>query len=350
MSPYVILTITAFSMVLGTLITASSSHWLIAWMGLEINTFAIIPLMTQKHTPRAMEAAIKYFIVQTTATAVLLFASVSNAWMLGQWNIQQMSHPLTITMVYVALALKLGLAPLHAWFPEIIQGLSLVTGFILATWQKLAPISLMLQLPNCNPMLITSLGLLSILTGGWGGLNQTQLRKILGYSSIAHLGWMMLVIQHMPMLALTAFIVYVVTTFFLFFSFWLTQTTTINALSTSWTKTPIISTTSSLILLSLGGLPPLTGFFPKLLILAELTEQNLALTATVAALSTLLSLYFYLRLSYAMVLTTPPNTLPAALPWRINFTKPTLLLASSSTLSLLIMPLSPMLSMYLLNS
>nr|AAY99323.1 NADH dehydrogenase subunit 2 [Austrofundulus leohoignei] len=350
MSPYIIITITAFSMILGTLITTSSSHWLIAWLGLEINTFAIIPLMTQKHAPRAMEAAIKYFIIQTTATAVLLFASISNAWMLGQWNIQQMSHPLTITMICMALALKLGLAPLHAWFPEVIQGLNLMTGFILATWQKLAPISLMLQLSNCNPTLITSLGLLSILMGGWGGLNQTQLRKILAYSSIAHLGWMTLVLQHTPMIAFSAFTVYVMMTFFLFFSFWLTQTTSINALSTSWTKTPIISITSSLILLSLGGLPPLTGFFPKLLILAELTEQNLALTATMAALSTLLSLYFYLRLSYTLALTTPPNNLPATLPWRINLKIPTMLLATSSTLSLMLMPLSPMLSMYLLNN
>nr|AAY99311.1 NADH dehydrogenase subunit 2 [Austrofundulus guajira] len=350
MSPYIVLTITAFSMIMGTLITTSSSHWLIAWMGLEINTFAIIPLMAQKHTPRAMEATIKYFIIQTTATAVLLFASISNAWILGQWEIQQINHPLTITMIYVALALKLGLAPLHAWFPEVIQGLNLMTGFILATWQKLAPISLMFQLPNCNPLVITSVGLLSILMGGWGGLNQTQLRKILGYSSIAHLGWMMLVIQYTPALAFMTFIIYVMTTFFLFFSFWLTQATSINALSTSWTKTPIISITSSLVLLSLGGLPPLTGFFPKMMILEELTEQNLALTATTAAISTLLSLYFYLRLSYTMVLTTPPNNLPATLPWRINFTKPTLLLAVSSTLSLLIMPISPMLSMYFLNN
>nr|AAY99329.1 NADH dehydrogenase subunit 2 [Austrofundulus transilis]AAY99331.1 NADH dehydrogenase subunit 2 [Austrofundulus transilis] len=349
MNPYISITITAFSMIMGTLITTSSSHWLIAWMGLEINTFAIIPLMTQKHAPRAMEATIKYFIIQTTATAVLLFASISNAWMLGQWDIQQMNHPFTITMIYLALALKLGLAPLHAWFPEVIQGLSLMTGFILATWQKLAPISLMLQLSNYYPKLMTLLGLLSILMGGWGGLSQTQLRKILGYSSIANLGWMTLVLQHTPMLALSAFILYVVMTFFLFFSFWLTQSTSINALSTSWTKTPIISATSTLILLSLGGLPPLTGFLPKMLILAELTEQNLALTATMAALSALLSLYFYLRLSYALALTTPPNNLPAILPWRINFTKPTLLMAISSTLSLLLLPISPMLSMYFIN-
>nr|AAY99294.1 NADH dehydrogenase subunit 2 [Rachovia hummelincki] len=349
MNPYITLNITTLSMAMGTLITISSSHWLIAWMGLEINTFAILPLMTQKHNPRATEATIKYFIIQTTATAVLLFASISNAWITGQWKIHHMNHPLPLTMIYMALALKLGLAPLHAWFPEVIQGLDLKTGFILATWQKFAPISLILQLPNCNPTLINTLSLLSILMGGWEGLNQTQLRKILGYSWIAHLGWMMLALQYSPMLALTTFLVYVIPTFFLFFTFWQTQTTSINALSIAWSKMPIISATMPLILLSLGGLPPLTGFFPKLLILAELTEEKIALTATMAALSTLLSLYFYLRLSYTMTLTVPPNNLPAILPWRINPSKPTMILAILATLSLFFMPLFPVLSMFLFN-
>nr|AAY99291.1 NADH dehydrogenase subunit 2 [Rachovia pyropunctata] len=349
MNPYITLNITILSMAMGTLITISSSHWLIAWVGLEINTFAIIPLMTQKQNPRATEATIKYFIIQTTATAVLLFASISNAWISGQWDIHQMNHPLPLTMIYIALALKLGLAPLHAWFPEVIQGLDLMTGFILATWQKFAPISLTLQLPNGNPALINTLSLLSILMGGWGGLNQAQLRKILGYSSIAHLGWMILALQYLPMLAFTTFMVYVIPTFFLFLTLKQTQATSINALSMAWSKMPIISATLPLVFLSLGGLPPLTGFFPKLMILAELTEQKISLTATIAALSTLLSLYFYLRLSYAMTLTMPPNNLPATLPWRINFTKPTMILATLATLSLFFMPLSPMLSLFLFD-
>nr|AAF03002.1 NADH dehydrogenase subunit II [Trigonectes rubromarginatus] len=340
MSPH-ILAIMIFSLCTGTLITITSSHWLLAWMGLEINTFAILPLMAQNQNPRAMEATVKYFIIQTAAATMLLFASISNAWLLGQWDIQQMNHPFTLTMVSTAIALKLGLAPMHAWFPEIIQGLSLPTGLILSTWQKLAPLSILLQLPTNNSMILTALGLLSILAGGWGGLNQTQLRKILGYSSVAHLGWMILVLEYMPALTFMAFIVYVILTFSMFLTFWYNKSGTINALSTSWTKTPIISTMSPLILLSLGGLPPLSGFLPKWMILSELTKQELMLTATVAALSALLSLYFYLRLSYAMALTTPPNNLPATLPWRINFLQPTMPLAISTMISLCILPLSP---------
>nr|AAF03038.1 NADH dehydrogenase subunit II [Llanolebias stellifer] len=333
--------IMSLSLISGTLITISSSHWLLVWMGLEINTFAIIPFMTQKYNSRTTEATIKYFIIQTTATTMLLFASISNAWVMGQWDIKQTNHPLPLMMISLALALKLGLAPLHAWFPEIIQGLSLPTGLILSTWQKLAPLTLMLQLPNNNSPLLMILSLTSILIGGWGGLNQTQIRKILAYSSISHLGWMILVHQYMPALAFMAFLMYIILTFSMFFTFWLTQSTSINSLSTSWSKMPILLATAMLILLSLGGLPPFTGFMPKWMILLELTKQKLFLTATMAALSALLNLYFYLRLSYNMILTTPPMNLPMILPWRIKVSQPIMPLAISSIMSLCLLPICP---------
>nr|AAF03010.1 NADH dehydrogenase subunit II [Moema staecki] len=338
MSPNMMI-IMNFSLITGTLITISSSHWLLAWVGLEISTFAILPLLTQKYSPRAMEATTKYFIVQATATTMLLFATISNVWMLGQWDIQQMGHPISFTMISIAIALKLGLAPMHAWFPEVLQGLSLPAGLILSTWQKIAPLALMLQLSPNNLTMMTYLGLLSIIVGGWGGLNQTQLRKILGYSSIAHLGWMALIIKYSPALTFLAFNIYVILTMTMFLTFWYNKTNSINMLSTSWVKTPILSSISPLILLSLGGLPPLTGFLPKWMIISELINQELVLTTTIASIATLLSLYFYLRLSYAMTFITPPNNLPATLPWRIYFLQTTTPLSISTMLSLCLLPL-----------
>nr|AAO21613.1 NADH subunit 2 [Aphanius iberus] len=340
MNPYIFSTL-LFALGLGTTLTFASSHWLIAWMGLEINTLAIIPLMTQHHHPRAVEAATKYFLTQATAAAMLLFASISNAWLSGQWDILQMHHPLPTTLVTLALALKIGLAPLHAWMPEVLQGLDLTTGLILSTWQKLAPFCLILQLQHTNHQVLLILGLLSTLVGGWGGLNQTQLRKILAYSSIAHLGWMILVLQFSPSLTLVTLLTYFIMTFSLFLAFKLNHSTNINSLSSSWAKAPALTSILPLILLSLGGLPPLTGFFPKWMILLELTKQNLALTATLAAFSALLSLYFYLRLSYAMTLTISPNNLTGTLPWRLPPHHQTLPLALSSTATICLLPLSP---------
>nr|BAL68117.1 NADH dehydrogenase subunit 2 [Taenioides sp. Snyderi TK-2011] len=343
MSPY-ITALLFFGLFLGTTITASSSHWLLAWMGLEINTLAIIPLMAQSHHPRAIEATTKYFLTQATAAATLLFASITNAWLTGQWDITLMTHPVPTAMITLALALKLGLAPLHTWLPEVLQGLTLTTGLILSTWQKLAPFILLLQIPCPSQDLLIILGLSSTLVGGWGGLNQTQLRKILAYSSIAHLGWMLLIIQFAPSLTLLALTMYLVMTTATFLTLQNNKATNINALSTSWAKAPLLTATTPLLLLSLGGLPPMTGFLPKWLILQELTKQQLPMTAVLAALTALLSLYFYLRLCYAMTLTMPPNNLAGSSLWRLPTLNPSLLLATSALTAILLLPLAPVIT------
>nr|ACP39901.1 NADH dehydrogenase subunit 2 [Etheostoma burri] len=340
MNPYILATL-LFGLGLGTTITFASSHWLLAWMGLEMNTLAIIPLMAQHHHPRAVEATTKYFLTQATAAAMLLFASTTNAWLTGQWDIQQMTHPLPTTLIIMALALKIGLAPVHSWLPEVLQGLDLTTGLILSTWQKLAPFALLLQIQPTNSTILVAFGLASTLVGGWGGLNQTQLRKILAYSSIAHLGWMIIVLQFSPSLTLLTLLTYFVMTLSTFLVFKLSKSTSINMLATSWAKAPALTALTPLVLLSLGGLPPLTGFMPKWLVLQELAKQDLAPTATLAAMSALLSLYFYLRLSYAMTLTMSPNNLTGTTPWRLQHLQSTLPLAVATTATLLLLPLTP---------
>nr|YP_009349087.1 NADH dehydrogenase subunit 2 [Homalopteroides smithi]BAW88731.1 NADH dehydrogenase subunit 2 [Homalopteroides smithi] len=341
MNPYVLLILLS-SLGLGTTLTFASSHWLLAWMGLEINTLAILPLMAQQHHPRAVEATTKYFLTQATAAAMILFAATTNAWMTGEWDINNMSHPLASTLVISALALKVGLAPMHFWMPEVLQGLDLTTGLILSTWQKLAPFALIIQMaPNTNPTLLTILGLLSTLIGGWGGLNQTQLRKILAYSSIAHMGWMIIILQYTPQLTLMALGLYILMTSTAFLSLKMAPATKINSLTMTWSKSPILTVTTALTLLSLGGLPPLTGFMPKWLILQELTKQALPATATVMALAALLSLYFYLRLCYAMTLTISPSTTNTTMPWRVQNTQTTLALALFTTTALGLLPITP---------
>nr|YP_010968149.1 NADH dehydrogenase subunit 2 [Syngnathus watermeyeri]WNN64191.1 NADH dehydrogenase subunit 2 [Syngnathus watermeyeri]WPR14718.1 NADH dehydrogenase subunit 2 [Syngnathus watermeyeri] len=344
MNPY-ILPIFLSALGLGTTITFMSSHWLLAWMGLEINTLAIIPLMAQHHHPRSVEASTKYFLTQATAAAMILFASSMNAWMTGQWNINDLSHPFPLTIITLALALKLGLAPLHTWLPEVLQGLDLTTGLIMSTWQKLAPFALFLQLTSQHTPIISTLAILSTLVGGWGGLNQTQIRKILAYSSIAHLGWMTLVIQYSPSLTLLALLTYILMTLAAFNLLKFNKATSINSLANSWFKSPVLTALTPFIMLSLAGLPPLTGFGPKWMILTELIKQNLTPLATLAALSTLLSLYFYLRLSYAMTLTLSPNTTSAINQWRFSLTQTTLLLSLSTTLTLMLLPLLPTMMM-----
>nr|QDW65155.1 NADH dehydrogenase subunit 2 [Pateobatis bleekeri] len=338
-----ILPITILSLLLGTMMTLIASHWLLIWIGLEINTMAIIPLMIYQHHPRATEATTKYFLTQATASATLLFAGIINAWLTGQWNITEITSPTSATLISLALALKIGLAPLHFWLPEVLQGLNLFTGLILSTWQKLAPFAVLLQLHHLlNPTLLMSLGTLSILIGGWGGLNQTQLRKILAYSSIAHIGWMVAILHYSPNLTLLNLIIYITMTSSLFLMFSTNNTTKINSIVISSTKSPLLMIMAMLVLLSLGGLPPLTGFMPKWLILQEMTKQNLLIPATIMALAALLSLFFYLRLSYSITLTLPPNPITSSSSWRTKTTQSTLIMSLMIPLSLLMLPLTPL--------
>nr|WNH24149.1 NADH dehydrogenase subunit 2 [Iracundus signifer] len=340
MSPHICATL-LIGVMLGTFLVATSSHWLLAWMGLEISTLAIIPMMAQHHHPRAVEAATKYFLVQAAGAAVLLFASTTNAWLTGQWDILQLAHPFPANLIIVALALKLGLAPLHSWLPEVLQGLDLTTGLLLSTWQKIAPIMLLVQVLPKDTTLLVAISVISMLVGGWGGLNQTQLRKVLAYSSIAHLGWMTIVSPFLPSLTILTLAVYILMTCSMFMILKMYKVLSIATLATTWTKTPALGALMSLVLLSLGGLPPLTGFMPKWLVMQELINQGLAPIATMAALAALLSLYFYLRLAYAITLTISPNVLTATPTWRLPASTTSLPLCIFMVHTLMLLPLTP---------
>nr|QFX67164.1 NADH dehydrogenase subunit 2 [Passer hispaniolensis] len=330
------------SLLLGTTITISSNHWIMAWTGLEINTLAILPLISKSHHPRAIEAATKYFLVQAAASALVLFSSMTNAWHTGQWDITQLTHPVSCLILTSAIAMKLGLVPFHFWFPEVLQGSPLTTGLLLSTIMKLPPMALLFMTsPSLNPTLLTIMAILSTALGGWMGLNQTQTRKILAFSSISHLGWMAIIVIYNPKLTLLNFYLYALMTSTVFLTLNSIKALKLSTLMTTWTKAPALNTMLLLTLLSLAGLPPLTGFLPKWLIIQELTKQDMAPAATIISLLSLLGLFFYLRLAYCTTITLPPHTTNHMKLWYTN--KPTsILVAILTTMSIILLPISPM--------
>nr|AHY87279.1 NADH dehydrogenase subunit 2 [Serilophus lunatus] len=331
------------SLTMGTIITTSSNHWIMAWAGLEINTLAILPLIAKSHHPRAVEAATKYFLTQAAASALLLFSSTMNAWKTGQWDITQLTNPTSCILLTTAIAMKLGLTPFHPWFPEVLQGTSLTTGLLLSTGLKLPPIALLtLTTPSLNPTLLTTMAIASAALGGWSGLNQTQTRKIMAFSSISHMGWMTIIIIYNPKLTLLTFYLYTLMTATVFLTMNTANVLKLSTMMTSWTKFPPLTSTLMLALLSLAGLPPLSGFLPKWLILQELTKQEMTIAATIIAILSLLGLFFYLRLAYCSTITLPPNSTNHMKLWhtnkKIHATKATL-----TSLTTMLLPLSPML-------
>nr|AAL65948.1 NADH dehydrogenase subunit 2 [Empidonax flaviventris] len=331
----------SLSLLLGTTITISSNHWVMAWTGLEINTLAILPLISKSHHPRAIEASTKYFLIQATASTLLLFSSMLNAWFTGQWDITQLTHPLSCMLLTVAISMKLGLVPFHFWFPEVLQGSSLMTSLLLATVMKFPPtILLFLTSPSLNPTLLSTMAIASAALGGWMGLNQTQIRKIMAFSSISHLGWMAIILIYSPKLTLITFYLYSLTTAAIFFTLDTTNTLKLSTLMAAWSKIPSLTAALMLTLLSLAGLPPLTGFLPKWLIIQELTKQELTTTATIIALLSLLGLFFYLRLAYCATITLPPNPANHMKQWHINKSVNTLT-STLVMLSIMLLPMSP---------
>nr|UXX61800.1 NADH dehydrogenase subunit 2 [Nothoprocta ornata] len=339
--------ISVLSIGLGSLITMTSNHWILAWAGLEINTLAVIPLISKSHHPRAVEASIKYFLVQASASALILFSSLSNAWHTGQWDIMYLTNPVSSLLLTTAIAMKLGLVPFHFWFPEVLQGSSLMTGLLLSTLIKLPPLTILSQVtPSLNPTILILMASASIALGGWMGLNQTQIRKILAFSSISHLGWMSMIIIYNPKLTVLTFCLYTLITSSVFVSLNTTKTMNLPTLMISWTKTPSLNATLLLILLSLAGLPPMSGFMPKWMILQELINQEMGPMALMISMLSLLGLFFYLRLAYYSTITLPPNSTNYMKLWLTNKNSHTLT-ATLSSLSITLLPLLPMiLSMF----
>nr|NP_037650.1 NADH dehydrogenase subunit 2 [Talpa europaea]QEI26162.1 NADH dehydrogenase subunit 2 [Talpa europaea]CAB71160.1 NADH dehydrogenase subunit 2 [Talpa europaea] len=333
-----------FTVMLGTVIVLISSHWLMIWIGFEMNMLAITPILMKKFNPRSMEAATKYFLTQATASMLLMLAIIINLTYSGQWTTMKMTNDLASMMMTIAMIMKLGMAPFHFWVPEVTQGIPLTSGMILLTWQKIAPLSVLMQTAysiNTNLMLTTAM--LSIAVGGWGGLNQTQLRKIMAYSSIAHMGWMAAIMTYNTTMTTLNLMIYMVLTLTVFMLLYINSSTTTLSLSHLWNKAPLMSTLILLTMLSLGGLPPLSGFMPKWMIINELTKNGSTILPTIMAITALLNLYFYMRLTYSTSLTMFPSTNNMKMKWQFENVKKTPMLSPLVILSTMLLPLTPML-------
>nr|AAW29752.1 NADH dehydrogenase subunit 2 [Sylvisorex howelli] len=337
---FIILLVTIFS---GTSIVLMSTHWFMTWLGFEMNMMAIIPVLMKKYNPRSMEAATKYFLTQATASMILMLAIIINSMYSGQWTIMNMEHSIPSTLITIALVMKLGLAPFHFWVPEVTQGVSLNSGLILLTWQKIAPLALMYQIySSMNTNLLLLMALTSIMVGGWGGLNQTQLRKIMAYSSIGHMGWMITILSYNPNLSLLNLIIYIFMTTTMFMLLISCATTSTLSLSLTWNKNPIITSMILTLLLSLGGLPPLTGFMPKWMIMQELTKNNNVILPALMSVLALLNLFFYVRLTYSTALTLFPVMNNTKFLWQFQTKNLMIFMVPLISISTLTLPITPL--------
>nr|QLY89714.1 NADH dehydrogenase subunit 2 [Xylophagus ater] len=283
------------TLVSGTMLTVSSNSWLGAWMGLEINLLSFIPLMISPNNLMSNEASLKYFFIQAIASSILLFAIILSMIKIN-FIFEMKMFNYTNFMLMSSLLLKMGAAPFHFWFPGVMEGLSWMNNLILMTWQKIAPIMLIsyLMINHMNLIII-----FSIIIGSLGGLNQTSLRKIMAFSSINHLGWMLAAMVSSENLWMCYFAFYCFLSFILIYFFNLFNLFHLNQLFNLFFNSKTMKFTLMMNLLSLGGLPPFLGFLPKWLVIQYLTFNNQLFLITLMVTMTLITLYFYLRMSYS---------------------------------------------------
>nr|UFZ13268.1 NADH dehydrogenase subunit 2 [Corydalus sp. 3 YLJ-2021a] len=292
-----------FCLVSGTLISISANSWLGAWMGLEINLLCFIPLMSSSINLMSNESALKYFLAQALASSVLLFSIIilsSNEAMFMFFD----SINLTQVCLDSALLLKLGAAPFHFWFPSVMEGLDWFNSLILMTWQKIAPIILISY--NYNPSFIYGSIIFCLVVGSIGGLNQTNLRSLMAFSSINHLGWILSSLLISESLWLTYFLFYVfltISVIFIFMNFKIYHFMQINPHMSNFSMGKFFLFSN---LLSMGGLPPFLGFLPKLLVIQNLLKINDYFMIFMMVMTALITLLFYIRISYSsfMIFTT----------------------------------------------
>nr|YP_010362084.1 NADH dehydrogenase subunit 2 [Chalcophora japonica]UNQ87644.1 NADH dehydrogenase subunit 2 [Chalcophora japonica] len=286
----------------GTLVSISSNSWLGMWIGLEINLLSIIPLMNNSKNIFSSEASLKYFVTQVLASSILLFAVISMILGTGSPFALFMDQP-AMMILNSALFTKMGAAPFHFWFPEVIEGLNWNNATILLTWQKIAPMTIIMYTSSTIVFIIVSI-LFSMAVSGILGLNQTSLRKILAYSSINHIGWMLASMLFIETAWIHYFAIYSLITLNITFMLKKFNIFYANQMTGLLSSNPMIKLLFAMNFLSLGGLPPFLGFLPKWMVIQNMISLGLTTTTVTMIIMTILTIYFYLRLIFSSTLLT----------------------------------------------
>nr|YP_009184021.1 NADH dehydrogenase subunit 2 [Pyrinioides aurea]ALN96950.1 NADH dehydrogenase subunit 2 [Pyrinioides aurea] len=284
-----------FMLFFSTMISISSNSWFGCWIGLEINLMSFIPLISNLNNLMSSEASLKYFLTQSIASINFLFIILLNFLFMKKFEVNN----LISILINSSMMMKMGSAPFHFWFPNIIEGLSWWNCFILMTWQKVTPMILLSYYFNKNFLMIILI--MNVIVGAIGGLNQSSLRKLMAFSSINNLGWMMvssLISENLWLFYLITYsflISIICITFYIFNMYFINQLFTFNL-------NFMIKISFLINFLSLGGLPPFLGFFPKWIVINFLMINKLYFLTFIFIMMSLIMLFFYIRISYSSLM------------------------------------------------
>nr|YP_007026830.1 NADH dehydrogenase subunit 2 [Metacrangonyx goulmimensis]CCI69520.1 NADH dehydrogenase subunit 2 [Metacrangonyx goulmimensis] len=264
----------------------SLNSWFLIWFFIEMNLLSFIPLILVKKNKYCVESSLKYFFIQTLSSILILVGLVLMFMDMGIYEF----------FFIGGLSIKLGFAPFHQWVVNVVEGLSWPLVGLLLTIQKVGPFILLGYLYAMKENLsyvIYALSLVSSFFGCVGGLFTSSLRKILVFSSISHASWMILGLISSIYLWGLYFIFYIM---ILFSVMSILNFYNLSNLNHMFLK---LSFFSSLILgvsvLSMGGMPPMTGFVSKFIVMKEFIVLYNFFILIFLLTSVFISLFFYSR-------------------------------------------------------
>ena len=323
--------------VAGAMLMVASSHYASFFISLELMSIPVYGMLAYTHQrANSLEAGIKYLVLSATASAMLLMGmayiyaytgslSFYESFQALMQNIRQPMVLLGLALIIFAVGFKLSLAPFHKWTPDVYAGAPAPIATFLATAAKVATIGLFVRfLLTSGAMLVESLvtiitiiAVLSILVGNFLAVRQVNLKRILGYSSIAHFGYLLIGLISMTYASLgnvsVYVITYVLTTIGAFGAVALMSSPYNNVDEAEsladyrglfWRR-PVLTATLTVMMLSLAGIPLTAGFIGKfLVVMAAVTTQHWFLAAMIVVGSGI-GLYYYLRVMVVMYMTPP---------------------------------------------
>lgn len=328
--------------ILGMLLLISSRDLIVMYLSIETMSLSLYVLAAIRRTGQySTEAGLKYFILGALSSGMLLFGaaliyittglteweSISNyVWLAphntevgtigllgsaqrGLWGVE-----LGSMFILLALLFKLGAAPLHMWLPDVYEGAPTIVTAFFSIVPKIAILSFLISLVYgpllgifenlVQPIFILS-GLLSIFIGSIAAINQTKIKRLLAYSAIAHMGWILLGLGIGTLLSIQAALIYIILYIVMTinsFSFVLSYYDKgfgnhyITQLSGLSRKEPVLAITFSLCLLSIAGIPPLAGFFSKYNILLALIDENYIIVSILGIVVSVIGSFYYIRI------------------------------------------------------
>ncbi len=311
------------SSVLGMMIMISSNDLIVFYMGLELQSLALYVLATfNRDQLKSSEAGLKYFVLSALSSGLLLYGCSLIYGFTGSTNFNIISDQLNyndyaltfgIVFILVGLAFKISAVPFHMWAPDVYEGSPTSVTLFFTMVPKIAALTVFIRflyVPFLNlidqwQMILIFLSIASMLFGAVAAIGQTNLKRLIAYSSIGHVGYTLAGLATGSNQGIQSSVIYI-TIYVLMnlglFSCLLMMKRNneyyedIEDLSGLSKNHPLLSISLLIILFSLAGIPPLAGFFAKFYIFKSVLEQSMYFLAVVGLLSTVIAAFYYLRI------------------------------------------------------